>query len=253
MNLWERTKHGYLRLVAPLVDWLVARRVNPNFVTTLGTVCAVISGAVYASGHIRVAGWVFGITAVFDAIDGELARKQGRSSRFGAFYDSSLDRISDGAVLAGLTIFFARNGVHHSIPGYMATPMVVVMLLGMIGAFLTSYTRARAEGLGLDAKVGILQRAERIVLLSAPQAFFGLALGGWVLMSICVLLTVTAWITVAQRIAFVYRACAVAASGTAVTHDPRPELAHAPFAGGTMGVGQRGVEVTPPSRADAVR
>jgi CDP-diacylglycerol--glycerol-3-phosphate 3-phosphatidyltransferase len=80
-----------------------------------------------------------------------------------------------------------------------------VCLLGLIGAYLTSYIRARAEALGLDAKIGMMQRPERIVLLSAPQAFFGLALKGLILGLIIVFLTVTAWITVVQRMHFVYR------------------------------------------------
>lgn len=206
MDLWALTKRGYLRAIAPMVDWMVARRINPNAITTVGTGCAMVAGGIYAAGHIQLAGWVLGLTAVFDVVDGEVARRSGRSTAFGAFYDSTLDRVSDGAVLGGLTIFFARNGVHHSIPDYMSTPMVAVLLLGIIGSFLTSYTRARAEGLGIDAKVGILQRPERVVLLSAPQAFFGLMFGGWVLIGICVLLSVTAWITVVQRIAFVHRA-----------------------------------------------
>ena len=84
-------------------------------------------------------------------------------------------------------------------------PMVVVCLAGLIGSFLTSYIRARAEALGLDAKVGMVQRPERFVLLSVPQAFFGLALNGWVLGLIIVFLTVTAWITVVQRMHFVYQ------------------------------------------------
>ena len=84
--------------------------------------------------------------------------------------------------------------------------MLIVCLFGLVGAFLTSYTRARAEALGLDAKVGMLQRPERVVLLSAPQAFFGLVFNGWVLAIIIVILTVTAWITVVQRVAFVYTA-----------------------------------------------
>jgi CDP-diacylglycerol--glycerol-3-phosphate 3-phosphatidyltransferase len=83
--------------------------------------------------------------------------------------------------------------------------MVVVCLVGIIGTFLVSYTRARAESLGVDAKVGVMQRPERIVLLSAPQALFGLFWNGWVLMAIIILLSVTAWITAVQRIAFVYR------------------------------------------------
>ena len=84
--------------------------------------------------------------------------------------------------------------------------MVGVTLLGIIGTFLTSYTRARAESLGIDAKVGIMQRPERVTLLSAPQAFFGLVFNGWVLIAIVLLLSVTAWITAIQRIVFVYHA-----------------------------------------------
>jgi CDP-diacylglycerol--glycerol-3-phosphate 3-phosphatidyltransferase len=203
---WELAKRGYLRLIGPVADWMVVRGISPNAITTFGTACAVVAGGIYASGHISIAGWVLGLTAVFDVLDGEVARRAGRSTVFGAFYDSTLDRISDGTVLGGLAIFFARNGVHYSIPYWMSTPMVAVCIAGMIGSFLTSYTRARAEGLGIDAKVGILQRPERIIMLSAPQAFFGLAFGGWVLMIICMLLTVTAWVTVWQRINFVRRA-----------------------------------------------
>lgn len=206
MDVWELTKRGYLRLVSPFAGWLVARRVNPNHITTIGTGWAVVAGVLFASGRIVLAGWVLGLTAVFDVIDGEVARRSGRTTVFGAFYDSTLDRISDGALLGGLTLFFARTGVHHLIPPYMATPMVVVMLLCIVGSFLTSYTRARAEGLGIDAKVGILQRPERIVLLCVPQGLFGVALNGWVLIAICGLLTVTAWITVVQRITRVWRA-----------------------------------------------
>src|SRR5687767_2709579 len=196
----------FQRGMSPLVEFLVRNGVSPNAITTFGTFATVVGGGFYARGHIHLAGWIVGLSALCDVLDGQVARRSGRSSVFGAFYDSTLDRVADGAVLGGLAIFFARNGVHHEIPNYMSTPMVSVILLGMIGSFLTSYTRARAEGLGIDAQVGMLPRPERIVLLSAPQAFFGLAFGGWVLMSICVVLTVTAWITVVQRVAFVYRA-----------------------------------------------
>ena len=85
-------------------------------------------------------------------------------------------------------------------------PMVVISLFGVVGAFVTSYTRARAEALGLDAKVGVLQRPERVTLLSAPQALFGLALNGWVLILVVTLLAVTSWITVVQRVVCVYHA-----------------------------------------------
>jgi len=205
-TLWEAIIRGYLWVIAPVADWMVRRRINPNTITTVGTICSMSAGVIYATGHISVAGWVLSITALFDVLDGTVARRTGRSTVFGAFYDSTLDRVADGALLGGLTVFFARNNMHHAVPDWTATPMVGVLLMGMIGTFLTSYTRARAESLGIDAKVGMLQRPERITLLSAPQALFGLALNGWVLIGICVLLSVTAWITAVQRILFVYRA-----------------------------------------------
>jgi phosphatidylglycerophosphate synthase len=145
-------------------------------------------------------GWLLSITALTDVIDGMVARRSNLTSQFGAFLDSTLDRVADAAVMGGLATFYALNPEHRSVP------MMVVCLLGLTGAFLTSYTRARAEALGIEAKVGMLQRPERVVLLSVPQAFFGLALGGWVLGLIIVVLTVTAWVTVVQRITFVYHA-----------------------------------------------
>lgn len=210
MALSEFAKSGVLRVLAPVIDLLIRKGVSPNAITTFGTVATIIGGGFYARGHIVLAGWIVGLSAICDLIDGSVARKSGQTSVFGAFYDSTLDRVADGAVLGGLALYFARNGVHHEIPDYMSTPMVSVLLLGILGSFLTSYTRARAEGLGIDAQVGMLPRPERIVLLSAPQAFFGLALGGWVLISICVLLTVTAWITVVQRVVYVYRVTSAA-------------------------------------------
>jgi CDP-diacylglycerol--glycerol-3-phosphate 3-phosphatidyltransferase len=205
LRLWQWIQAGYLRIIDPLVGWLVRHKVGPNTITTVGTLTYVIGGAIYASGHIRTAGWFHGLTACFDVLDGKVARATGRSTVFGAFYDSTLDRVADGAVLGGLAIFFARNNVLRGVPHWAGTPMVAITLLGIIGTFLTSYTRARAESLGIDAKVGMMQRPERVTLLSAPQAFFGLALGGWVLMLIVTLLTVTAWITAVQRIVYVHR------------------------------------------------
>jgi phosphatidylglycerophosphate synthase len=140
---------------------------------------------------------VLGLTAIFDVLDGTVARRTGRATAFGAFYDSTLDRVSDGAVLAGLTVFYADTSGRHSLP------MVTVCLVAIIATYVTSYARARAEALGFDAKVGLIQRPERVVLLSAPQAFFGLAFDGWVLKGIVILLAVTACITAVQRVAFV--------------------------------------------------
>ncbi|NUS98176.1 MAG: CDP-alcohol phosphatidyltransferase family protein [Gemmatimonadaceae bacterium] len=201
MNLiWDWIKKGYLRIIGPIGDWLVRHRIHPNTITTLGTFCTIVGGVIYATGHIRTAGWWLGLTAFFDVLDGTVARRTGRSSTFGAFYDSALDRVADGAVLGGLIIFYGSS------PRYGSTIMQVVTLVGLVGAYMTSYTRARAEALGIDAKVGVLQRPERVTLLSAPQAFFGLALDGWILAAIIVLLTVSAWITVVQRFIAVHAA-----------------------------------------------
>ena len=191
---------GYLRLIDPVANWLVKRGVHPNTITVIGTFCTLVGGVIYGTGHIRTGGWFLGLTALFDVLDGTVARRSNTSSTFGAFLDSTLDRLADGFVLGGLAVFYATSRLHANIP------MLIVALMGLIGAFLTSYTRARAEALGLDAKIGFLQRPERVVLLSAPQAFFGLVFDGWVLALITIILTVTAWITVVQRVAFVYTA-----------------------------------------------
>lgn len=206
--LWSAIVRGYLAVIAPVADWLVARRVRPNTITTIGTLCTCTAGAIFASGHIRTGGWFLGLTALFDVLDGTVARRTGQSSTFGAFYDSTLDRVADGFLLGGLVVFYAAHPVHAS------DVMVVVAVLGLIATFLTSYTNARAEGLGFSARVGVLQRPERITLLSAPQAFFGLALNGWVLAGIVCLLTVTAWVTFFQRMAYVHRITTAAPTST---------------------------------------
>jgi CDP-diacylglycerol--glycerol-3-phosphate 3-phosphatidyltransferase len=197
--LWSAIQKGYLRVIEPVADFLVRNKVRPNTITAIGTLCTVVAGAFFATGHIRSGGWFLGITALFDVLDGTVARRTGTSSLFGAFYDSTLDRVSDGVLLGGLVVFYATSPVHKSVP------LLLITLIGLIATFVTSYTRSRAEALGLDAKVGLLQRPERVTLLSAPQAFFGLALGGWVLAGIVTLLSVTACITVVQRMAYVHR------------------------------------------------
>ena len=217
-RLWEAIKRGYLRVIEPVADLLVRARVSPNAITTVGTLCTITAGIIYGTGHIRTAGWFLGLTALFDVLDGTVARRTGRSSTFGAFYDSTLDRVADGAVLSGLAVYYTREAIRAATttptgvglfaaisPVDKNVGMVIVCLAGIVGTFLVSYTRARAESLGIDAKVGVMQRPERVTLLSAPQAFFGLALHGWVLMLIVGLLSFTAWLTAFQRIAFVRR------------------------------------------------
>lgn len=197
--IWKAIQAGYLRLIEPVAALMVRRRVNPNHLTTVGTVCTVSGGLAFATGHIMVAGWIIGLTAIFDVLDGMVARRTGRSTVFGAFYDSTLDRIADGALLGGIAWFFATDPVHRN------SYTFALALAGILGTFLVSYTRARAEALGIDAKVGVMQRAERVVILAVPQAFFGLAFNGWIFTAVVAVLAVTAWITAVQRILFVRR------------------------------------------------
>lgn len=225
--LWSAIQKGYLRVIEPVADFLVRNRVRPNTITTIGTLCTVVAGTLFAMGHIRSGGLFLGVTALFDVLDGTVARRTGTSTLFGAFYDSTLDRVSDGMLLGGLVVFYATSAVHHSVV------LLVIALLGMIATFVTSYTRSRAEALGLDAKVGLLQRPERVTLLSAPQALFGLALHGWVLAGIVTLLSVTAWITVVQRMAYVHRTTQGldrAAAGASVETAATASAAKAPSA-----------------------
>ena len=123
-----------------------------------------------------------------------MARRTNKVTVFGAFYDSTLDRVADGALLAGLAYFYAVNPIHAN------KWMLAITLAGIIGTYLVSYARARAEALGINAKVGVMQRAERVALLCAPQALFGLAFDGWVLIGVVVLLSVSAWHTAIHRI-----------------------------------------------------
>src|SRR5947208_13966935 len=150
----DYVKKGTLRIIEPAISLLARNHVSPNKITTAGTLVTVAAGVVYALGHIMTAGWIMAVTAFFDVIDGEVARRTGRCTVFGAFYDSTLDRVADGAVMAGLTVFYATNATHHN------RYMMVVCLLGIVRTFLVSYTRARAEALGIDGEVGVQQRPE---------------------------------------------------------------------------------------------
>jgi CDP-diacylglycerol--glycerol-3-phosphate 3-phosphatidyltransferase len=136
-----------------------------------------------------------------DTIDGQVARNGAMVTRFGAFYDSTLDRIGDGATFAGVGTYlmFAPDVAYRELS-------VIVCMVGIIASLVVSYARARAEGLGLDCKVGIAQRAERILLLGIPPLLFGAGPGSIYLQVIVVLLTVLALITVVQRIVYVHGA-----------------------------------------------
>lgn len=176
------------------------RRISPNTITTLGTLSAVLVGALFAGGWIRTAGWALGILAFFDVVDGAVARRTGTATEFGSFYDATLDRLADGAMFGGILLFYSS----HRVP--RQDLMLVSTLVALVATFLTSYTRSRAELIGVGMRgVGWMERPERITLLAAPQAFFGRAFGGWVMDGVVLLLAATAVTTFVQRTLHVAR------------------------------------------------
>lgn len=189
-------------MLVPLVDLLVAARVSPNAITTVGTLVTVLSGIAFASGAVRVGGALLLLSGVFDMLDGRVARAGAGTSKFGAFYDSTLDRVGESALFGGIVLYFARGGVPSGLLLWAIGATVAALAAGLI----VSYARARAEGLGLECKVGIAQRAERILGLGAPTLFFGAGPDGLLLVGIVALLAVVAAITVGQRIVYVYQA-----------------------------------------------
>jgi phosphatidylglycerophosphate synthase len=190
-------KQGYTTgartLASRSVLGLARTRVTPNALTASGVLlCAIASVLVLFEDRNELvfywlAALVFVVGSLLDVLDGALARAGGKTTPFGAFLDSTTDRISEGFMLTAIAYVLAR---HHQ-PVFVAVAMAAVA-----GSFLVSYTRAKAEALGLRGDVGIGSRAERVVVITA-----GLVLAPWgVLPWSLVLLAATAWITVAQRV-----------------------------------------------------
>lgn len=200
----EPLKNGFLDLIDPIADGLIKAGLTPNRITTLSTFVILASGAAFALGALHLAGGLLLFSGLFDLLDGKVARRGGLSSKFGAFYDSSMDRLGEGVLFTGIAIFYMTSAMH-SKGDRMPVLALGLCFACLTGCFLVSYTRARAEGLGLEAKVGMAQRAERLVFLGVPTLFFGAGKHGWMLLGILAWLTLISWITVVQRIMHVYR------------------------------------------------
>ena len=159
-----------------------------------------VSAIVYATGHVRLGGLVLLLSGVADTLDGQVARGGAMVTRFGAFYDSTLDRVGDGATFIGIGAFLlTAPDVAYRVPA------VILCMVAILGSVLVSYARARAEGLGLDCKVGIAQRAERILGLGVASVLFGAGPRALLLEGIVALLAVASLITVVQRFVYVHR------------------------------------------------
>jgi CDP-diacylglycerol--glycerol-3-phosphate 3-phosphatidyltransferase len=193
----ERLQRSYLdgvrRVAANSIEGLARTRVSPNALTAAGVLlCAAAAVVVYFEYRNELAAYWIGaalfiVGSVLDILDGALARRSNKATQFGAFVDSTTDRISEAFMLGAIALVFARENNEVALAFAFAA---------VAGSFLVSYTRARAEALSLKGDVGIGSRAERVFVISA-----GLILAPWGALQWAIyLLTVTAWVTVLQRV-----------------------------------------------------
>lgn len=200
MTSLEALRDRVYRIIDPLTTSLARRRVHPNLLTTVGFSVTLSSAFAFHQHHVRTAGLLILLGGFFDILDGRVARLTELGSKFGAFYDSTLDRMSEIAVYFGLLSLYNDYRLELGDVG-----MIYWIMLAMGGSLMVSYTRARAEALGLDCRVGLMPRAERVVLLGAAALFFGLAWDGLVLKAAIIILAVTTIFTALQRIIWVYQ------------------------------------------------
>jgi CDP-diacylglycerol---glycerol-3-phosphate 3-phosphatidyltransferase len=186
MAVWMRGVKGSLRVaVQPLAVSLARAGIQANWLTYAGFVLNVGVALLIWQGWLSLAGVLFLAVNALDFLDGAVARAAGTAGRYGAFLDSVLDRYSEGVVFVGLLLWFARADDGAAL---LATA------LALIGSFMVSYCRARAEGLGLDCEVGLLQRPERIVLLGAAMIVHE-----YTLLPVLIGLAILTNVTAAQR------------------------------------------------------
>ena len=161
------------KVIDPVVKGMIKVGITPNFITTTGLLLNIVAAAIFiyagyagadALRYVGIGGGVVLFAGLFDMLDGRVARVGNRVSRFGAFYDSVLDRYSELFTLFGIIFFLMLKG-------YVV--WAIVAFVALIGSIMVSYVRARAEGLGLDCKVGLMQRPERVVLTALGAIFCG--------------------------------------------------------------------------------
>jgi phosphatidylglycerophosphate synthase len=177
----------------PVASVLLRLKVSPDAVTVIGTVGTSVTALFfYPRGEFFVGTLVICLFVFSDSLDGTMARLAGRPSTWGAFLDSTLDRVADAAIFCGIALWFAGDGDDPT--------MTVVTLAALVGGLLVSYARARAEGLGADASAGMAERTERLVLTLVAAGLSGLFDVPWLLDVTLWVVAVLSWLTVVQRI-----------------------------------------------------
>lgn len=177
------------RCFLPLLAALRWLRITPNQVTIAGTVLNLAAGALVIAEHLVWAGIVFVVAGFMDMLDGALARMSQKVTTFGAFLDSTLDRVSEGVILSAIAYLLAVQGREID---------VALVVLALLGSVLVSYTRARAESLGVECKVGLMSRPERVILIAVGLFFNVLPYVIYIMLALTVL-------TVIQRVVHTYR------------------------------------------------
>ncbi len=184
------------RMVDPMLLALARVGVTPNCITFLGLLLNIASATIFLLGYIGWGGAIVLFAGLFDMMDGRMARIIGLESRFGAIWDSTLDRYSEMFCLFGITFFFFINGDIIS---------AIVTFVAMIGSVMVSYVRARAEGIGIKCIVGILQRTERVVLVAIGGILSGLLQNSLPLIIIIWIIAVFANFTAFQRLYYCWK------------------------------------------------
>jgi len=194
MNLAELRRSAARLITGPLNAVLVKTRLKPNTLTWCALAISLIAAATIATNHPIIGGFLVLISGLFDILDGALARSTNQATRFGALLDSTFDRISDAILLLGLLAFYIMSG---------GTMEIVLVFLALIASFLTSYIRARAEGIGINCPVGLFTRTERVIILALGLLFSPLY--SYSIIIALLLMIVFGFVTVVQRLVYVWQ------------------------------------------------
>ena len=205
----QRNRERYFKIVGPVGDLFARAGIHPNVLSIAGLLLSVAAGVIYCHGSFFWAAWVVVLAGICDTLDGRIARQTNKKSDFGAFFDSTLDRYSDMFLFIGLAYYFAGGRpflmtLQGSGTQAVSPWTVIAIVFAIAGSFMVSYTRARAEGLGLECKAGMMQRPERITLLVIGSLLGSLPAVGVLLLQLTLLvLAVSTNLTAAYRIMFI--------------------------------------------------
>lgn len=189
-------KEAVRAILAPIVRLALALHVTPNTVTVLGLFIVAVAAVFIGSGALVAGALVLIGGSLLDAVDGALARATGGGTAFGGFLDSTLDRAGEAIVYLAIAAFYLR--------GDSPTWPVLAAFVALAGSFMVSYSRARAEGIGVTASVGVAPRTERLVLIIAGLGLAGLGIGPALITALWIIAALTV-ATTAQRIWHVWR------------------------------------------------